>query len=696
MAAYGAASNDDAPSDKKKPTADEELADIKTLFKEHQDAWQENRDNAKEDLEFGPLGQQWPDYAIKSRGENRPRLTINRMNAFSAQVTNDCRQNRPSIKVRPVDNGADVRTARVYDGLIRSIEQISSADVAYDTAVWGGVNMGFGFWRIAIEYSHDDSFDKDLLIKRIGNPLSVWPDPYSTEADSSDWNTAFICETMKKTAFEKQYKGAESVDWDAANLESPWIEGEDITLAEYWCREEVEREIHKLSTGAVVDDAVMKEHRDAFAAMGVTVDASRMSRGYKVVQKLMTGAEVLETNDWAGKYIPIIAVYGNEVNEEGKRHFFSLIRDAKDPQRMFNFWRTTATELVALSPKAPWLINEESMPDDVNEAKKWKSANIENHAALMWKGQIAPSRIPFAGPAGGALQEALNAADDMKSTLGMYDASLGARSNETSGVAIERRKMEGDTATFHFTDNLSRAICHCGRVLIDLIPKVYSGERMVRVLGQDGTAQTVKVGKPPEAQGMPPQIGQQQAPAAPGQPPQSAGPTDATGQPMTPPTESDPLEGVFDLSAGKYDLTVTVGPSYSTKRVEAAEQMMQLLQAFPAAAPIIGDLVAKNLDWPGADEIAARLKQMLPPQLQGEDPRAQQAQQQMQEMAQQMQAMMDEMKQLKLQAANAAGKLMIDRRKNVIEAYKAETDRMTAVREIMVPPVPPEEQQAAE
>jgi hypothetical protein len=279
---------------------------------------------------------------------------------------------------------------------------------------------------------------------------------------------------------------------------------------------------------------------------------------------------------------------------------------------MVNYWRTVATELVALSPKAPWVGPEGAF--NGADSKRWEDANTENYTFLSFPDKFAatpPQRQPFTGVPAGALQEALNASDDMKAVIGLYDASLGARSNETSGVAINARNREGDVSMFHFIDNLSRGIRHAGKILLDLIPHVYTGKRIVRILGAEGQVATAQLGQAPAS---PPAMSGAPSPM-PQQPPLPAG----QGVPWPPqaPQGPDGMAGVFDLSVGKYDLVVNVGPSYSTRRAESADQMMMLIKAFPQAAPIIGDLVAKNLDWPGAQEIADRLHKMLPPQLQG-------------------------------------------------------------------------------
>ncbi|MCM8734595.1 hypothetical protein M5E06_10355 [Azospirillum sp. A1-3] len=624
---------------------DDTLKEARDAFAACQDAEAENRAEALDDIRFARMEEQWPDAIREQRKrEGRPCLTINKLTAFTRQVINDARQNKPSIKVHPVDSSADPATADLINGLIRNIEYTSNADVAYDTAAECAVTGGVGYFRVGIDYAHDDTFDLDILIQRIANPFSVYGDPHSTAADSSDWNVCFVTETMKKADFERKHAGAARVNWEAGygDLQSPWVDGDDVMLAEWWRREEVERPIVLLSAPAqmpdgselrILDAEFYAANKPMFDGLGLTVAADRVTRSWKVTQTLMTGAEVLEKTDWAGKFIPIIPVYGDEVNVEGKRYFRSLIRSAKDAQRMFNYWRTTSTELVALAPKAPFIGPKGSFKSD---AAKWATANVQSHAYIEYdpvNGGAPPQRQPFAGVPAGALQEALNASDDMKAILGLYDASLGARSNETSGKAIMARQREGDVATFHFVDNLVRAIRHGGRVLLDLIPHVYTGQRIVRILGQDKKPQNVPL-----------------------------------GQPMQLP---DGTERVFDLSVGKYDLTVEAGPSFTTQREEMVSALTDLIRAYPPAAPVVGDILIRNMDIQGAEEISERLKALLPPQLQGQDPQAQQAQQ----AVQQLQQALEQMKADK----------SLDARKVDIDAYNAETKRIQATQAGMPP-----------
>ncbi len=622
------------------------LKDARAAFELARDHEAENRREALDDIRFARLGEQWPAKIRRDRElDGRPCLTINRLPAFIRQVVNDARLNKPAIVCHPVDSGADPETAEIFNGLIRNIEQSSDAEVAYDTALDFAVTGGFGYFRINTRYARDDAFDQDLVIERVANPFSIYGDPASTAADSSDWNTAFVVDTMSKAEFAARWKGAEPVDWEAdayAGLAGPWVEGERVMVAEYWRREAVASSIVALSDGQVVTLEVYQKQKALFDAIGArVVGQPRPIVSHKVVQRIMTGAEVLETVEWAGKYIPIVPVYGEELHVDGRRRLRSLVRDAKDPQRMFNYWRTTSTELVALAPKTPFIGRKGAFETD---AAKWATANVQTHAFIEYDGPEPPQRQPFASTPVGAIQEALHASDDMKNIMGLHDASLGARSNETSGRAIMARQREGDVSTFHYIDNLSRAIRHAGRILIDLIPKVYATPRVLRILGPGGEAQMAPVNQRFEAQLA-----------------------DAAGQIRK-------IEKIYDLGAGKYDLTVRSGPSFTSRREEAATQMIELIRAYPPAAPMIGDLLAKNLDWPGADEIAGRLAAMLPAPIKGASPEVEQAKLQMGKLAQALQAANAKIAALEQDRAIEARKLEID-------AFEAETNRMRATRD---------------
>lgn len=628
-----------------------DIKQIVELFKDDLERESENRNAAEADIKFAKLGEQWPEQAKREREqEGRPCLTLNKMPTFIRQVVNDSRINSPQIKVKPVDDDADPDTAEVLSGLIRNIEYTSQADVAYDTALDAAVTGGMGFWRVATEYCDEQSFAQDIFIRRITNPLSVVFDSHSESLDGSDWRHASLIDHLTEDELKRRHKAKKDVG--SFDGEVGQNDDEDlIRIAEFWHVDEVSEKLLMLSDGSVLtEDEYLKPHpeigiplKDILADLGVVVARERKS-SKRVVKQYICGSEIIETNDWAGKWIPIVPVFGDEVFCNGKRYLKSLIRDAKDSQQNFNYWRSGATEAVALGPKTPFIGPSGAFD---SAAGKWATANVKNHPYIEYDGGIAPQRQPFVGVPAGMLQEAMNASDDMKAIIGIYDASLGARSNETSGKAIMARQREGDVSTFHFIDNLAKSIAHTGRILVDLIPKIYDTERVIRVIGADGESKNV---------------------------------------PLKQKTEHKGVERIFDLGVGKYDVAVDTGPSFTTQREEAATQMIELIRGYPNAAPIIGDLLAKNLNWPDADEIAKRLKAMLPPQIQQLEseevlpPEAMQQinalKSQMQQMGQQMQQGMTEFQKVIKELEAVKADKSIETRKVEIDAYNAETNRM--------------------
>lgn len=619
-------------------------------WKRASDHWRDNQDAYRLDVSFALESKQWDEGLARERKENgRPVLTINKLPPFVRQVVNDARQNKPSIKVLPQDSEADPKTAQIYSGLIRNIESTSDADVAYDTAIGCSASGGFGFFRVNLAYVDERSFDQDIVLERIANPLTVLPDPDTQAADSSDWNVCFVAERIEKDEFKRRYPDAEPIDFESQEWPSGWVDGEKVVLTEYWRREVEQKRLILLTNGQTVSEDEYDPESPDFVdgqtgLLAEPAGPARTIEETKVVQYIVTGHAVLERNEWAGRWIPIIPVYGEEVNSDGKRIFKSLIRDAKDAQVLYNVSRTAAGEATARAPLAPWLGEEGAFID----SQKWATANRENHAYLEYKkGVTPPQRVGMPATPMAHLQEALTASDEMKAIIGIYDAGIGARSNETSGRAIMARQKESDTATFHFVDNLARAIRCAGRIIIDLIPRVYAPGRILRILGEDGEPEIVRSGTPEQAQQA--QAEQQAA-----------------------------MQAVYALGVGRYDLTVAVGPAFNTRREEAATQMMELIRSHPAIAEIVGDLLVKNLDWPGADEIADRLQQAMTARQQ---PPPQPGPQQ------QPAPVMDPAKMAKVQvdAQNAAREAAIKEQGVQIDRFNAETQRMRAVADITSP-----------
>jgi hypothetical protein len=566
---------------------DELLKQARARFREAADAEREIREEARKDLRF-VAGDQWPERVRREREiANRPALVINRLPTFVGQIVNQMRRNKPAIKVAPVDSGTDPDTARVMQGLIRHIEYDSDAQVAYQTAFEYAVICGFGAFRILTDYISDDSFDQEIRIEAIADPFAVYFDPLAKRPDRSDARYCFVVERISREEFRERWPESEASASDFYGGEvahaDGWITEDSVQVAEYWYVETRKRRLVALSTGQLVyadeaDLGVMEQ-------MGISVVGEREVLSRQVKCAKINGVEVLEQYDWPGRWIPIVPVLGKEIFVEGRRKIFSLVRFARDPQQLYNFYKTAQAEAVMLAPKAPFIGAEGQFE---GHEEQWRTANLVNYAYLEYKPLAAngqpvgpPQRNNYEPPIQALSVGALQAADDIKATTGIFDPSLGAQSNETSGRAILARQEQANTSNFHFDDNFQRAQRHAGRILIDLIPKIYDTPRWVRIIGEDEAQRVVQV---------------------------NALYHDERGR-----------ERHYDLGAGKYDVTVVSGPSYLTRRQEAFAMLTELARAYPQLLQIAGDIVFRNSDVPGADELAERLKRTLPPELAAEE-----------------------------------------------------------------------------
>lgn len=579
-------------------------------FKLAEDAENPWRKEVLEDLNFALLSDQWPKNVINSRELNaRPCLTINKTLQFVRQVTNDARMNRPQVKVVPVDD-SDVEVAEVYEGLIRNIQVRSNADVAYDTASLHQVAGGVGYIRIITDYVDDESFDQEALIKEVKNPFSIYLDPSSVEADGSDAKFAFVVKDYTREEFEHLHPDTKTAgQFKADGVSVPgWLSDKDVRVAEYFCVEETPLKLVLLVDGSILPADQAKD-------LPIAVQAERTVMQRKVMWRKITCMEVLEKREWPGKFIPIVPMYGEDVRIGEKRSVFGLVRNMKDSQRQYNYWTTAQTEAIALAPRAPWLL---ANGQQEGYEEMWSRANSDNQAYLIYNpvdingtALPAPQRITAEPPIQAMAHAVAQASDDMKASTGIYDASLGNRSNETSGKAIMARQKVGDIANFNYIDNQSRAIRHVGVILVDLIPKIYDAPRIIRIIGEDESEKMVPVNQELEENGV---------------------------------------MKVFDLTTGKYDVMVEVGPSFNTKRQESADALLQLTQSIPAIGTAAPDLVVKVLDFPMADELAERLKKTLPPELQDKEDGEVEIPPQIQAQLAQSQQMIDQL----TQALNAA------------------------------------------
>ena len=631
----------------------------------------ESREDEIDDLRFyagSPDNHwQWPADVLATRGavqgqtiNARPTLTINKLPQHVRQVTNDMRQNRPGAKVIPVDDNADVEVAEIFNGMIRHIEYISDADVAYDTACENQVSYGEGYITLYTEYCDENTFDQDIKIGRIRNSFSVYMDPLIQDPTGADAKWCFITEDLTKAEYERQYPDAAPIstlqslgvgDQSISN----WLNEDTVRIAGYYYIDYDKTTLH-LYPGNQTAFEGTPEDKMLKGMFGKPIN-KRISERPRVKYCKINGYEILEEKEWAGKWIPVIRVVGNEFEVDGRLYVSGLVRNAKDAQRMYNYWVSQEAEMLALAPKAPF-IGYGGQFEGYED--KWKTANTNNWPYLevnpdVTDGQGAvlplPQRAQPPMASTGLLQAKSGASEDIKSTTGQYNASLGMGSNERSGKAILARQREGDVGTYHYGDNLTRAVRHVARQLVDLIPKIYDTQRIARIIGEDGETKMVKI-NPDQPQPVNKIVNEQ----------------------------GIVIEKIYNPGVGKYDVVATTGPGYATKRQEALEAMAQLLQGNPQLWAVAGDLFVKNMDWPGAQEMAKRFAKTIDPKLLSDgndDPALQAAQQQIQAMG----AEMEQMHQMIQNVGKSIEMQDLERKEfeAQIKAYDAETKRIAAV-----------------
>lgn len=537
------------------------------------------------DKEFVFEGKQWEPDQLEDR-KGRPTMTVNKTLQFVMQVANDARQNNPAIKIQPAKEGATESLAEVRGGLVRAIERNSNAKAARQHALLDAIGAGMGFYRILTEFEGPDSFDQEIKIKRIMDASIVTWDNDAQEPDFSDAMFYVIQEAVSKQKFKREFD-KDASDYMGGKVSSAWGTKEFPTLSEYWYVDLIDDTLFKMVTGenkfaAELAKLAEKQGLEELPAelYAVGEDGERISRPSKRRQVKwckLAGGKVLEKIDWPGNWIPIVPVLGRETLIKGKRKLSSLIRPAKDSQRMYNYARSNMAERLSMANKSPWIVALESIPAAFKSY--WATSNIKNWAMLPFKAYDAkgrqlpmPTRTPPMAVDQGLVEEAQVSTQELKETTGIYESGLGAKGNETSGRAILAREKQGDTATYDFTDNLTIAMRFEGMILNDLIPHVWDTARQIRILGEDDAEEVIMVNQAAE---------------------------DMDGKPYH-----------HDLSVGKYSVSISVGPSYATKRQETAESMMDLMKTIGPSGEAISDLAVRSQDWRGADVAADRLKKL--------------------------------------------------------------------------------------
>ena len=608
-------------------TNDDFFSDVMDKWDYVTDAEQHNRDRMLSDLRFAN-GDQWPDHIRRireSEAGGRPCLTINKYPAFERQVINDIRQMRPAIKIRPGETQTTPETANVMNGIIKSIEMACSAETAYDWAAMYACRIGRGFWKIVNDYTDDYSFEQKISIERIRNPFNISLDPDHKEHDASDMRWAFEVFRMSKREYEMRWPDAQTnwpgetkrkrkktsprsksstrgwTEWpndQVGQTQERWFDDDSIRIAQYYEVVENEQYISMLIDPMTGQQMIIEGNQEGAIQ-------TRKVKHRRIKLYTMTPVEILDEYELPGKYIPIVPVSGEEVDIEGRVYYKGMVRDMRDSQVEINLMRSTSVEQIALQPKSPWV-----GPKGSFKNPKWNNANRNNYSYLEYEivqpGYKPERQQPMTIEP--ALQEEIRiATEELKEISGIYQAGLGAQGNEVAGVAINGRKLESEISNFHYMDNLSRAMRQSGKILVNMIPEVMSGVRQVEITKEDGTTEAVTINQPY---------------------------IDEQGK-----------EHYYPIESSAFDVTVDTGPSYTTQRQEAADQIMDLLDKYPESRNLLGDLLVQNLDWPNgmAEEAAKRIKAMLPPEvLQGESPA-------ISNMIQQMQAQSEAEKQQLMQ-----------------------------------------------
>ena len=630
------------------------------------DSESDTRKKSNDDFRFyDGNGRQWPDVIrIDRDASGRPCLEINKIKANAQQILNEQRQSRPAIQVNPVGDGADVDTAQILQGLVRHIEVNSGADIAYDTAFEHAVIGGFGFIRVLTEYVDEKSFDQEIYVKRVIDPFTVYFDPSAEEPDYSDAEYCFIVEDLRVDQFKAQYPNAlqcglsefRSIGDDTKE----WWSTDTIRVAEYFYVETTEKTLVRMADGSSEFSDNLPEDPEMPGMSGVDVAKARgglmLKNGAPVTRKTyervvhwvkMSALEILDQAVVPGKYIPVVPVLGYELIVNGRRSLAGSVRNAKDPQRQYNYMRSAIVEMVALAPKAPWMVAE---GQDEGYEDEYKQANIRNLAVMHYKPTSlgdklvpAPQRQNVEPPIQAATLAMHQADQDLDATMSVYPSSRGQVGPEQSGKAILARTKRTEIANFNFGDNLNRAVRHVGRIVVTMIPDIYDVPTIRRIVDPDGSHRMVQLNQPFES--------------------------------------SPGVTKIYDVRVGRYDITITAGMSYQSKRQEFVESVMALVQAAPQMMQFVGDLLVKNMDWPGAAEIAERLKKMLPPQLQdapnGQDQIPPQVQQKVAELMQQNAVLLQQLQQasetIKQKRIEAESNERIQAIKSYTQIFVAET-----------------------
>lgn len=608
---------------------EEYLQNTREEYQADLEADRENREAAVEDKEFS-AGEQWDPVVLESR-KGLPSFVINTVPQFTAQVVGDWRSNKIGVKIVPAEDGDD-NVASVREDLVRAIEMKSRATRIYDDAFESAVTCGDGAFRVTTQYLRDDVFDQEIVIKPISDALSVVWDRLSVDPTGRDARRCFVDDTLPRKEFDKKWPEQDpstlAVQMASSLRAAGWYDDTTVRVTEHWRMIERPRIVGMFEDGTVY--VITDENMDQLLSTKGNPIRTRVAPCSYAQMHLITGHAIL-----AGPFefklnrLPIIRMTGRVQDIAGRRVRYGLVRFMKDSVRMRNFWRSTAAEQLGYAPKAQW-IGTESAFEGYEDA--FRKAHLSRDPILKVSDDAVIGqnlqRVEPPTPHTALHNESMINAQDLKDVTGIHDASLGAKSNEVSGKAIAARQNQGGMASMTYYDNGNAAVLECGDVINQLLPQIYDGARITRGIGEDGAARFVKLNDPYDPKAV-------------------------------------------DLSAGNYDVATTTGASFATRRVEAADAMLQAVQVWPQLMEIAGDLVVKAQDWPGAEKFAERLKKAIPAQLTADDEEGE-VNPQMQQLQMALEAAAKEIENLQNEKALDVEKIRID-------WYKAVTDRIEAL-----------------
>lgn len=633
--------------------------------RERFDVWSDRtavaRRRALDDLRFAEADSEnmwaWPNEVLVPRSlQDRPTLTINKARQHNLKIINDAKQNKPGVIIKGTGGGATFDSAQIYMGVVRYIEYRSNATSAYDTATEFQVKAGWGWWRVITDYVNENSFDQEILIRRIPDMFSCALDPDSQEADKSDARWGFVFRNIPRDQFEAEYPDlAKEISGVATFDESGWFTAHQARVADYYRIVETKDRLWlDGKSGRTVLQSDLTNSGNQQLLEDIKNDPNSRYRDVKrktlEIHKI-AGSKILSSTTWPGTIIPLIQIVGEEYEIEGQYDCKGHTRAMKDAQRMYNYWTSAAVEFVALQDKTPWVASKEAIE---NFQQYWNTANRENYSVLPYNAFLdgnperpipPPQRPPPPVMADAYIKGMQIALSEIMAVSGQYESQMGEPGNERTGRAIRARQRQGDNATYHFIDNLGVGIRKTGKIILEVFPKIYDTKRVLQIIAADGTTQEVTVD--PQAQ---------QANAV------------STAQMV------QGAKQIFNPNVGQYWVEADVGPNFATKREQAFDALVLLLTQSKELVPLIGDIMIRMGDFPMADEAAERLRRMVPPQALGVGP-TQQEQQLMQQLAQLkglLSDALDENAQQKLQLKGKDSKRDIDE-------YKAQTDRLAVL-----------------